>query len=441
MIITGDKEFYKGVSKINYEGKESDNPFAYKYYNPDQLVMGKTMREHFKFAIAYWHSFCGQGADPFGPGTQKFPWDQSNDPLQRARDKADAAFELITKLGFDYFCFHDVDLVDEADNLIETEKRLHKIADYISQKKKDSGVKVLWGTANCFSNPIYMNGAATNPDFEVVARAGAQIKMALDLTIALGGENYVFWGGREGYMSLLNTDINRELDHMAKMLSMARDYARGQGFKGTFFIEPKPMEPMKHQYDFDAATAIGFLRGYGLEKDFKLNIEVNHATLAQHSFEHELAIAANSGMLGSIDANRGDNQNGWDTDQFPVNIYEVTEAMLIFLQSGGLQGGGINFDAKIRRNSTDLDDIFHAHIGGADTFARAILTAEKILTQSEFPRLRKDRYNSFDSGNGKQFESGKLTLENLSEIAFNSKFPKQVSGKQELFENIINQFI
>ena len=441
MIITGDKEFYKGVSKINYEGKESDNPFAYKYYNPDQLVMGKTMREHFKFAIAYWHSFCGQGADPFGPGTQKFPWDQSNDPLQRARDKADAAFELITKLGFDYFCFHDVDLVDEADNLIETEKRLHKIADYISQKKKDSGVKVLWGTANCFSNPIYMNGAATNPDFEVVARAGAQIKMALDLTIALGGENYVFWGGREGYMSLLNTDINRELDHMAKMLSMARDYARGQGFKGTFFIEPKPMEPMKHQYDFDAATAIGFLRAYGLEKDFKLNIEVNHATLAQHSFEHELAIAANSGMLGSIDANRGDNQNGWDTDQFPMNIYEVTEAMLVFLQSGGLQGGGINFDAKIRRNSTDLDDIFHAHIGGADTFARAILTAEKILTQSEFPRLRKDRYNSFDSGNGKQFENGKLSLENLSEIAFNSKSPKQVSGKQELFENIINQFI
>ena len=441
MIITGDKEFYKGVSKINYEGKESDNPFAYKYYNSDQLVMGKTMGEHFKFAIAYWHSFCGQGADPFGPGTQKFPWDQSNDPMQRARDKADAAFELITKLGFDYFCFHDVDLVDESNNLIETEKRLHKIADYISQKKKDSGVKVLWGTANCFSNPIYMNGAATNPDFEVVARAGAQIKMALDLTIALGGENYVFWGGREGYMSLLNTDINRELDHMAKMLSMARDYARGQGFKGTFFIEPKPMEPMKHQYDFDAATAIGFLRRYGLEKDFKLNIEVNHATLAQHSFEHELAIAANSGMLGSIDANRGDNQNGWDTDQFPVNIYEVTEAMLIFLQAGGLQGGGINFDAKIRRNSTDLDDIFYAHIGGADTFARSILTAEKILTQSEFPRLRKDRYNSFDSGNGKQFESGKLTLENLSEIAFNSKFPKQVSGKQELFENIVNQFI
>ncbi len=441
MIITGDKEYYKGVGKINYEGKESDNPFAYKYYNPDQLVMGKTMREHFKFAIAYWHSFCGQGADPFGPGTQKFPWDQSNDPLQRARDKADAAFELITKLGFDYFCFHDVDLVDEADNLIETEKRLHKIADYISQKKKDSGVKVLWGTANCFSNPIYMNGAATNPDFEVVARAGAQIKMALDLTMTLSGENYVFWGGREGYMSLLNTDINRELDHMAKMLLMARDYARGQGFKGTFFIEPKPMEPMKHQYDFDAATAIGFLRAYGLEKDFKLNIEVNHATLAQHSFEHELAVAANSGMLGSIDANRGDNQNGWDTDQFPVNIYEVTEAMLVFLQSGGLQGGGINFDAKIRRNSTDLDDIFHAHIGGADTFARGILTAEKILTQSEFPRLRKERYNSFDSGNGKQFESGKLTLENLYQIASNSKSPKKLSGKQELFENIINQFI
>ena len=441
MIITGDKEFYKGVSKINYEGKESDNPFAYKYYNPDQLVMGKTMREHFKFAIAYWHTFCGQGADPFGPGTQKFPWDQSNDPMQRARDKADAAFELITKLGFDYFCFHDVDIVDEADNLIETEKRLHKIADYISQKKKDSGVKVLWGTANCFSNPIYMNGAATNPDFEVVARAGAQIKMALDLTIALGGENYVFWGGREGYMSLLNTDINRELDHMAKMLSMARDYARGQGFKGTFFIEPKPMEPMKHQYDFDAATAIGFLRAYGLEKDFKLNIEVNHATLAHHSFEHELAVAANSGMLGSIDANRGDNQNGWDTDQFPINIQETTEAMLVFLKAGGLKGGGINFDAKLRRNSTDSEDLFLAHIGGADTFARALLIADKLLTDSPLSEMLKKRYESFDSGDGKKFEDGKLKLEDLYDLTKANGKLKLKSGKQELIENILFNYI
>ncbi len=441
MILTGDKEYYKGIGAILYEGKGSDNPFSYKYYNPEQIVMGKSMKEHFKFAIAYWHSLCGQGGDPFGPGTQQFPWDQSSDPIQRAKDKADAAFELITKLGFDYFCFHDVDLVDEAQTLIETEKRLHKIADYISEKKNKSGVKVLWGTANCFSNPIYMNGAATNPNFNVVARAGAQIKMALDLTISLEGENYVFWGGREGYMSLLNTDIGKELDHMAQMLSMARDYARKQGFKGTFFIEPKPMEPMKHQYDFDAATAIGFLKDYGLEKDFKLNIEVNHATLAQHSFEHELAIAANAGMLGSIDANRGDNQNGWDTDQFPVNIYEVTEAMLVLLQAGGLKGGGINFDAKIRRNSTDLEDIFHAHIGGVDTFARALITAEKIITSSDYTNLRIQRYSSFDSEEGKKFEKGELTLQALSEIAFKNGILKRKSGKQELFENIINQFI
>ena len=441
MILTGDKEYYKGIGAILYEGKGSDNPFSYKYYNPEQIVMGKSMKQHFKFAIAYWHSLCGQGGDPFGPGTQQFPWDQSSDPIQRAKDKADAAFELITKLGFDYFCFHDVDLVDEAQTLIETEKRLHKIADYISEKKNKSGVKVLWGTANCFSNPIYMNGAATNPNFNVVARAGAQIKMALDLTISLEGENYVFWGGREGYMSLLNTDIGKELDHMAQMLSMARDYARKQGFKGTFFIEPKPMEPMKHQYDFDAATAIGFLKDYGLEKDFKLNIEVNHATLAQHSFEHELAIAANAGMLGSIDANRGDNQNGWDTDQFPVNIYEVTEAMLVLLQAGGLKGGGINFDAKIRRNSTDLEDIFHAHIGGVDTFARALITAEKIITSSDYTNLRIQRYSSFDSEEGKKFEKGELTLQALSEIAFKNGILKRKSGKQELFENIINQFI
>lgn len=441
MILTGEKEFYKEVTAIKYEGKASDNPLAFKYYDPEQLVLGKPMREHFKFAVAYWHSFCGQGGDPFGPGTQQFPWDQSSDPMQRARDKADAAFEFITKMGFDYFCFHDIDLVDEAASLRETEKRLQQIGEYIAQKKKDSGVKVLWGTANCFSNPVYMNGAATNPDFQVVARAGAQIKMALDLTISLGGENYVFWGGREGYMSLLNTDMGRELDHMAQMLSMARDYARNQGFKGSFFIEPKPMEPMKHQYDFDAATAIGFLKNYGLEKDFKLNIEVNHATLAQHSFEHELSVAANAGMLGSIDANRGDNQNGWDTDQFPVNLYEVTEAMLVFLQAGGLQGGGINFDAKIRRNSTDLVDIFHAHIGGADTFARALLAAEKILTNSPYKALREERYASFDKGQGKSFEKGILSLTEIAEIAFNGEVPKRISGRQERFENIINQFL
>ena len=399
------------------------------------------MREHFKFAIAYWHTFCGQGADPFGPGTQNFAWDQSSDPVQAAKDKADAAFEFISKMGFDYFCFHDFDLIQEGATFAESEKRLSIITDYLKEKKADSGIKLLWGTANCFSNPRYMNGAATNPDFNVVARAGGQIKLALDATIALGGENYVFWGGREGYMSLLNTDMGRELDHMAQFLGMARDYARAQGFKGTFFIEPKPMEPSKHQYDFDTATAIGFLREYGLEKDFKINIEVNHATLAQHTFQHELAVAAKAGMLGSIDANRGDYQNGWDTDQFPNNIQETTEAMLVFLKAGGLQGGGVNFDAKIRRNSTDLDDVFHAHIGGADTFARALLTADRIISSSAYEKMLAERYSSFDSGKGKDFENGKLNLEALYKIAQENGELKLQSGKQELFENIINQYI
>lgn len=441
MIITGNQEFYKGIGKIQYEGKNSDNPLAFKYYNPDQVVAGKTMKEHFRFAVAYWHTFCGQGGDPFGPGTQQFPWDQASDPMQRAKDKADAAFEFITKMGFDFFCFHDVDLVEGASSLVETEKRLERITEYVAQKQKASGVELLWGTANCFSNPSYMNGAATNPDFNVVARAGAQIKMAIDATNSLNGQNYVFWGGREGYMSLLNTDMGRELDHMAQMLTMARDYARKQGFKGTFFIEPKPMEPMKHQYDFDAATAIGFLQKYGLDKDFKLNIEVNHATLAQHTFEHELEVAANAGMLGSIDANRGDSQNGWDTDQFPNNINEVTEAMLVFLRNNGLDGGGINFDAKLRRNSTDSEDVFLAHIGGADTFARALLVANDILEKSNFSTLRKERYASFDVGDGKAFEQGKLSLEDLSKLAHKNGNPKRISGKQELYENIVNQYI
>ena len=435
------KEYFKGIDTIKFEGKESDNPLAFKYYNPSQVVAGKTMREHFKFAIAYWHTFCGQGADPFGPGTQNFAWDQSSDPIQAAKDKADAAFEFIGKMGFDYFCFHDYDLIQEAPTFAESERRLATIVDYIKQKKEETGIKLLWGTANCFSNPRYMNGASTNPDFNVMARAGGQIKLALDATIALNGENYVFWGGREGYMSLLNTDMGRELDHMGQFLATARDYARSQGFKGNFFIEPKPMEPMKHQYDFDSATAIGFLKEYGLDNDFKINIEVNHATLAQHTMQHELAVAAKAGMLGSIDANRGDYQNGWDTDQFPNNIQETTEAMLVFLQAGGLQGGGVNFDAKIRRNSTDMDDVFHAHIGGADTFARALLTADKIITSSSYNSLRDQRYSTFDSGKGKDFEAGKLDLNDLYKIAMeNGELPLQ-SGKQELFENIINQHI
>jgi xylose isomerase len=441
MILLGNKEYYKGIGQIKYEGNDPDNPLAFKYYNPSQLVAGKTMSEHFKFAVAYWHTFCGVGADPFGPGTQNFPWDQSDDPLQAAKDKADAAFEFITKMGFNYFCFHDYDLIQEGPSFLESEKRLSTIVEYIKNKKNKSGVKLLWGTSNCFSNPRYMNGAATNPNFDVVARAGGQVKLALDATMELDGENYVFWGGREGYMSLLNTDMGRELDHMGQFLTMARDYARSKGFKGNFFIEPKPMEPMKHQYDFDSATAIGFLKEYGLEKDFKMNIEVNHATLAQHTMQHELEVAAKAGMLGSIDANRGDYQNGWDTDQFPNNIQETTEAMLVFLKAGGLQGGGINFDAKIRRNSTDMEDIFHAHIGGADTFARALLTADKIISSSPYEKLRKDRYSSFDSGKGADFESGKLELEDLYKIASENGELDLQSGKQELFENIINQHI
>tara|TARA_R110002126_G_scaffold34643_2_gene107049 strand:- start:1558 stop:2874 length:1317 start_codon:yes stop_codon:yes gene_type:complete len=435
------KEYFKGIEKIQFEGKESDNPLAFKYYNPEQVIAGKTMREHFKFAIAYWHTFCGQGSDPFGPGTQNFPWDQSNDPIQAAKDKADAAFEFISKMGFDYFCFHDYDLIQEGATFADSEARLNTITDYIKEKQLESGVKLLWGTANCFSNPRYMNGASTNPDFNVVARAGGQVKLALDATIKLNGENYVFWGGREGYMSLLNTDMGRELDHMGQFLTMARDYARAQGFKGNFFIEPKPMEPMKHQYDFDSATAIGFLKEYGLDKDFKMNIEVNHATLAQHTMQHELAVAAKAGMLGSIDANRGDYQNGWDTDQFPNNIQETTEAMLVFLAAGGLQGGGVNFDAKIRRNSTDMEDVFHAHIGGADTFARALINADKILTSSSYQALREKRYSSFDAGKGKDFEAGKLSLQDLYKIAQENGELTLQSGKQELFENMINQYI
>ena len=434
-------EYFTGINKIHFEGSESDNPFAFKYYNPDQIIAGKTMRDHFKFAIAYWHSFCGQGTDPFGAGTQNFPWDKATDPIQAARDKADAAFEFISKMGFDYYCFHDYDLVQEASTLAESEKRVIAITDYIKEKQAETGIKLLWGTANCFSHPRYMNGAATNPDFNVVAHAGAQVKIAIDATIALGGENYVFWGGREGYISLLNTDMGRELDHMARFLTMAKDYARSQGFKGTFFIEPKPMEPSKHQYDFDAATSIGFIQKYGLQNDFKLNIEVNHATLAQHTFEHELAVAANDDMLGSIDANRGDYQNGWDTDQFPNSIEEAARAMIIFLKAGGLQGGGVNFDAKIRRNSTDMEDLFFAHIGGADTFARGLIVADKIINDPSFSKIVDHRYDSFNHSKGRDFENSKLKLSDLYESALQAGPISATSGKQERLENIINQNI
>ena len=441
MALIGAKEYFKNIGEIKFEGRESDNPLAYKFYDPERIVAGKKMKDHFKFAMAYWHTLCGTGGDPFGPGTKNFPWATASDPVQAAHDKADAAFEFITKMGFDYYCFHDYDLVDEAATLAESEKRIQKTVEYLKQKQDASGVKLLWGTANCFSNPRYMNGAASNPDFNVVARAGAQIKIALDATIALGGENYVFWGGREGYMSLLNTDMKLEQDNIGRLFNMAKDYARSQGFNGTFFIEPKPMEPSKHQYDFDAATSINFIREQGLENDFKLNIEVNHATLAQHTFQHELQVAADAGMLGSIDANRGDYQNGWDTDQFPNNILETAEAMLVFLKAGGLQGGGVNFDAKTRRNSTDLEDIFIAHIGGADTFARALLVADEVLQKSPYNNMVANRYASFDSGKGAEYVAQKLSLKDLYDHAQATGEPKQISGQQELFENIMNQYI
>ncbi|GAB2534282.1 xylose isomerase [Rufibacter soli] len=440
-LTIGDKEFFKGIGQIKFEGLESDNPLAYRWYDENRVVAGKTLKEHFKFSVAYWHSFNANGSDPFGGPTLNFAWDESSDVITRAKAKMDAAFEFITKLGLPYYCFHDVDVVDYGNDIVENERRLQTMVEYAKQKQAQSGVKLLWGTANVFSHERYMNGASTNPDFHVLSHAGAQVKAALDATIALGGENYVFWGGREGYMTLLNTNMKREQEHFARFLHTAKDYARQQGFKGTFFIEPKPMEPTKHQYDYDCATVIGFLRQHDLLGDFKINIEVNHATLAGHTFQHELQVAADAGVLGSVDANRGDYQNGWDTDQFPNNLNELTEAMLIFLEAGGLQGGGVNFDAKIRRNSTDPADLFYAHIGGADTFARALITADNILQKSDFLKVREERYASFDGGKGKEYEQGKLTLEDLRAYAIEQGEPAVKSGRQEYLENLINRFI
>jgi xylose isomerase len=440
-ITIGQREYFKGISQIKYEGRDSDNPLAFRWYDENKIVAGKTMKEYLRFACAYWHSFCGNGADPFGEPTHLFSWNEKTDAVERAKDKADAAFEFITKLGLPYYCFHDLDVIDYTNDVNENDRRLNAITKYLGEKQADSGVKLLWGTANLFSNRRYMNGAATNPDFHVLAHGAAQVKAALDATIELGGENYVFWGGREGYMSLLNTNMKREKEHFARFLHSAKDYARKNGFKGQFFIEPKPCEPSKHQYDYDSETVIGFLRQHDLLNDFSLNIEVNHATLAGHTFTHELQVAADAGLLGSIDANRGDYQNGWDTDQFPNDINELTEAMLVILQAGGFKGGGINFDAKIRRNSTDPEDLFHAHIGGMDVFARALITADTILQKSDYKKIRKERYASFDAGKGKEFEEGKLSLEDMRAYAIENGEPKVASGKQEYLENIINRFI
>ena len=434
------KEYFPQLGQIKFEGVESKNPLAFRYYNPEQVVAGKKMKDWFKFSMAWWHTLCAEGADQFGGGTKTFPWNQGATAIERAKNKMDAGFEIMQKLGIEYYCFHDVDLVDEAPCPEEYEANLKEIVAYAKQKQAETGIKLLWGTANVFGNKRYMNGASTNPDFDVAARAMLQIKNAIDATIELGGDCYVFWGGREGYMSLLNTDMKREKEHMATMLRMARDYARSKGFKGTFLIEPKPMEPSKHQYDVDTETVIGFLRANGLDKDFKVNIEVNHATLAGHTFEHELQCATDAGMLGSIDANRGDAQNGWDTDQFPIDIYELAQAMMVIIKNGGLVGG-TNFDAKTRRNSTDLEDIFIAHVSAMDVMARALLVAADLLEKSPIPAMLKERYASYDSGLGKDFEDGKLTLDQVADYARKNGEPKLTSGKQELYEAIVNMYI
>ncbi|OYP67220.1 xylose isomerase [Prevotella sp. P5-108] len=432
------KEYFPQIGKIPFEGTASKNPMAFHYYDENKVVAGKKMKDWLKFAMAWWHTLGAASGDQFGGQTRSYEWDKADSALQRAKDKMDAGFEIMEKLGIHYFCFHDVDLIDPADDIDEYEANMKAITDYALEKMAAADdIRLLWGTANVFSDKRYMNGAATNPNFDVVARAAVQIKNAIDATIKLGGQNYVFWGGREGYMSLLNTDMKREKEHLAQMLTAARDYARAKGFTGTFLIEPKPMEPTKHQYDVDVETVVGFLRAHNLQDDFKVNIEVNHATLAGHTFEHELAVAVDNGMLGSIDANRGDAQNGWDTDQFPIDNFELTQAMMQIIRNGGLGNGGSNFDAKLRRNSTDPEDIFIAHISGMDAMARALENAAEILENSELPRMVKERYASFDSGKGKDFEDGKLSLEDLVAYAKEHGEPAQISGKQELYETIV----
>ena len=438
--FVGNQEYFPRIKPIAYAGPKSRNPLAFKWYDAARQVNGVPMRDYLRYAVAYWHTLCGAGGDPFGPGTKVFPWDAAGTVMDRNLARLDAAFEFASKLGAPFYCFHDTDLAGDG-SVFEIEKRLGVLVGEAKKRQRASGVKLLWGTANVFSNPRYMNGAATNPDFLAAAHAGVQIKNAIDATIALGGVNYVFWGGREGYMSLLNTQMKREKEHLAQLLTMARDYGRKQGFRGTFLIEPKPMEPTKHQYDFDAETVIGFLRHYGLANDFKLNIEVNHAILAGHTFQHELQCAVDAGLFGSIDANKGDYQCGWDTDEFPTNVTETTEAMLVILQAGGFGKGGVNFDAKTRRNSTDLRDLFIAHISGMDTFARALLAADRILKSSKYLKLRQTRYASFDSGDGKKFEDGKLKLPDLRAIAAKGGEPKQTSGQQELYEQLISNNI
>ena len=435
----GGKEYFPGIGKVAYEGKGSDNPLAFKFYDPDKMVGGKSMKDHLRFSIAYWHSFCGDGSDPFGNGTIVYPWVDGS-PMEKARMKLDAAFEFFTKIDAPFYCFHDVDIAPEGDTQVQSEKNLIEMTDLAKERQDATGVKLLWGTANMFSHPRYMNGAASNPDFSVLGHAAHQVKAAIDATIKLGGQGYTFWGGREGYQTLWNTDMKRELDHIARFFTMARDYARKQGFQGSFYIEPKAMEPSKHQYDFDAATVIGFLRHYGLEKDFSCNIEANHATLAGHDFVHDLRVCTDAGLLGSVDANRGDLMNGWDTDEFPTDVYQTTLAMIEILKMGGFKTGGLNFDAKRRRNSTDAEDLFLAHIAGMDAFALGLVTAQKIIDDGKIDEMVKTRYASWDSGDGAAFEAGNMTLENLAALGEKGE-PATVSGKQEYIESLVNGYL
>ena len=440
-LFKGDTEYFPGIDQVQYEGPGSDNPLAFKAYQPNKVVAGKTMEEHLRFAVCYWHTFCADGGDPFGPGTREHAWRVGDDKMANAHAKVDAAFEFFTKLGVPFWCFHDRDIAPEGDSVAESEANLQELVDMAKERQDATGMKLLWGTANVFSHPRYMNGASTNPDFAVVAHAGAQVKAALDATVALGGQNYVFWGGREGYACLLNSNTKKELAHMGRFLTMARDYGRSIGFEGKYLIEPKPMEPMYHQYDVDSQTVIGFLKEHGLQDDFALNIEANHATLAGHASAHDLQMAADAGMLGSIDANRGNPQNGWDTDQFPTDMYDCVQNMLVVLGQGGLGSGGFNFDAKVRRESVDPADLFIAHIGGMDAYARALVIADRIIADGKLDRFKTARYASFDDGEGLAFECGELSLADLRAIAADGGEPANTSGKQEWVENLLNDYM
>ena len=432
---------FKDIPKIRYEGSKSCNPLAFKFYDPERVVLGKTMKDHLPFAMAWWHNLCGTGRDMFGDGTTDKNYLKEPGTMDLAFAKVDAGFEFMEKLGIEYFCFHDLDLVPEAETISETNNRLDQIKDYIKEKMSNSGKKLLWGTANLFNNPRYMNGAGSSNSAEIFCHAAAQIKKALEITTELGGRGYVFWGGREGYETLLNTDVKFELENIAALMKMAVEYGRKIGFKGEFYIEPKPKEPSKHQYDFDAATAIGFIRQYGLEKDFKLNIEANHATLAGHTFQHELRIAAINDMLGSVDANQGDYLLGWDTDQFPSNVYDTTLCMCEILKAGGLKNGGLNFDAKSRRPSNTAKDMFLSYILGMDTYALGLIKAARIIEDGRLEVFVEERYASFNSGIGVRIRNGNASLEELAEYAEKNSNSLPGSGSQEYLESIINEIM